>query len=482
MAYYPTYWSFEMPAHNVTLTVTYNEPSETTYNITKTGNGASYVICASSAPAGTTIRVIPTSGHGNHNISISSSSVSPTWTGSVWTFTMPAYDVTLTITYNASSEAYNIIKTGNGASYVTCPSSAPAEEIFTITPTSGHGYTDIYITDDRGYSPSWNGSVWEYLPARWDGTVTDITFTVTYYDDPSVARSITKAGNGATYITVSSSSAVPGTHVYYDFNWGYELSDGFAVHINAAIYDIPSSHDLEFIMPPIPVTITVTKPQDYDITKTGNGAGYVNVSHIYAIPGTIITVTPTSGYGNHNISISSSSVSPTWTGSEWTFIMPSEDVSLTVTYNAQPQTYNITKTGNAASYVTLSANTAAAGTTITVTPTSGHGNTDLSVWSSSVVLSWNGSAWTFTMPSKDVTITISTSYPITLSGSGVSKIDDIPDYGFPEQTVMIYPKTGYTKSDFTLYTNDADITEIEGGWYFIMPSKDVSLTVTYTGQ
>ena len=151
-----------------------------------------------------------------------------------------------------------------------------------------------------------------------------------------------------------------------------------------------------------------------------------------------------------------------------------------------PSTHSITKTGTGASYVTLSANSATPGTVIRVTPTSGHGQSDLTV-TSSVALTWAGSYWQFTMPNANVTITVTynapspTTYIVTKTGTGSSYIGVAPSTNISQGTqVKVTPNNGYNYSYFTLSTSPStSITGTGSYWYFAMPASDVELTADY---
>ena len=145
-----------------------------------------------------------------------------------------------------------------------------------------------------------------------------------------------------------------------------------------------------------------------------------------------------------------------------------------------PTTHSITKTGTGASYVTLSANSAAPGTVIRVTPTSGHGQSDLTV-TSSVTLSWTGSYWQFTMPNANVTITVTYNEP--------SPTTYYFSVGLTEITPQNY--TTANNATTTIPTSSVEYSAPEEGygWILIPSNKTVSIVdkatqmpINYTEQ
>lgn len=170
-------YTFEMPASNVTVAVTFTQIS---YTITKTTpvNGT-FKVSATTATSGTSVTVsdiVPTSGYEFESISVKDASngtvaTTEVTTGSNYTFTMPASNVTVTVTFKQSSTPavpYNItVSTDDTNGTVSCDTSSATvgtTVTFTITPNSGYAIDAVTVTGTEAIK----------------GTTTDGTTTYTF--------------------------------------------------------------------------------------------------------------------------------------------------------------------------------------------------------------------------------------------------------------------------------------------------------------
>ena len=223
-------------------------------------------------------------------------------------------------------------------------------------------------------------------------------------------------------------------------------------------------------------------PTSYTITKTSNGADKVDLNKVSASAGETITLTLHNGYDYNDFSIMTyPSTTVTWGGSSWSFEMPASNVSVEVDYY-DPNPHNITKTGTGASYVSLSANTATGGTTIYVTPAQGYDYTNLRVSGMGAEdMTWNGSAWQFTMPYYDITINVEliVTYSITKTGNGASYVS-VQANAEQGVSVFITPENGYDHNNFTI-TGSPSVEVVWNGeaWHFYMPGENLTLDIVY---
>ena len=90
--------------------------------------------------------------------------------------------------------------------------------------------------------------------------------------------------------------------------------------------------------------------------------------------------------------------------------------------------------------------------------------------------------WTFTMPSEDVgvTVTSTTNYPITTSQNSGGTISTLPSYAPEGQTITftVTPNTGY--NIYNVSSNQVEINRnVFGTYSFIMPASAVSIVVQF---
>jgi len=141
-------WTFEMPASNITVTVTFEQievVGPTLYTVSKgslsNGNDMSFtgVNAASKAEATTTITVTanPASGYEVDNEPTSTPSVTFTKTvENTWTFPMPAHDITVTVAFKVKTYMVNKGSLSNGDISFTGLTDGKAAATTTITVTA----------------------------------------------------------------------------------------------------------------------------------------------------------------------------------------------------------------------------------------------------------------------------------------------------------------------------------------------------------
>lgn len=134
--------------------------------------------------------------------------------------------------------------------------------------------------------------------------------------------------------------------------------------------------------------------------------GTATASLARASSGSVVTITPTpnAGYGVVSVAVAKTSDSSAVTVTNNAFTMPAGGVTITVTFGAL---HDITIADTTNGTVSVSQNPAPAGSTVTITSTPDEGKTLVSETvtdedSGNVVVT----SHTFTMPAKDVTVTV----------------------------------------------------------------------------
>jgi hypothetical protein len=136
--------SFTMPAHNVTVSATFTELPPTTYSISVTGGTASVNgTTVTSATAGTTVTITantPDTGYEVDCVFVNNGAVSVSGTGSTRTFTMPASNVTVNVTFTPINYSVSIPSSISNGTVTTDKQTAHIGDTVTLTITPSDGY------------------------------------------------------------------------------------------------------------------------------------------------------------------------------------------------------------------------------------------------------------------------------------------------------------------------------------------------------
>lgn len=145
-----THYSFEMPAGDVQVDVTFTEK---TYNVNKgPQTNGEFTVSKTSAKMGDTITVEPTANEGYNVSEVSytygSTTTTVTNTGSGYSFTMPASNVTVNVTFAPQEYAIKTTTPQNGKLTVTPGNSAVYGATVTVKaePLSGYALDKITVT------------------------------------------------------------------------------------------------------------------------------------------------------------------------------------------------------------------------------------------------------------------------------------------------------------------------------------------------
>ncbi len=443
--------SFVMPASDVTVDVTFVKIDYAVTVSYSTGGTASAQDTANYGDE-ITVTVTPDTGYELDTIKVNDAVIDGN------SFTMPASDVTVEVTFKKISYTVSITNTSGGSANVDKTTAYYGEEIeIDIAIEEGYHLDSILVNGtaidgDKFTMPAGNVTIEVIFKKN------EYTITVSDVTGGTASASAEKAGEGEE-ITVT---VTP--------DKGYELDK---IKVNNTVIT-----GTKFTMPAANVTVEVTfKKVVYKISLNSSGNGTVNLSKTKANYGDEITVeiTPASGYELSKITVKTADGSKV-NVTDNTFVMPDANVTVSVTF--AKISYGITVEDNGLGTVDV-VSSAIKGNHIIVdispaegceleslTAVDSEGN-DIEVTDNS-----------FTMPGASVTITAvfrKIDYTITIvcSDHGTATVSGNPANFGDEITVTALPDNG-----FELNTIKVDDEIIEGNT-FTMPAKDITITVTF---
>ena len=377
---------FTMPAANTTVTVTFEKIKyEVSKVVTPSGTG-SVTLSKTTAQMGDEVTVTPTPAAGYQLKSITTS---PARTVTNNKFTMPAGNVTVTVTFEKVKYAITttITPSGTGTATLSKNSASIGEEV-KVTPEPAKGYKLKSITTSPSRTVTNNKFT---MPAS------AVEVTVTFEKETyTVSKIISPSGGGSAALSKLSAKMGDEVTVTPTPATGYQLKS-ITVSPSATVTNN------KFTMPAGNTTVTIVFEKiKYNVTKTVTPAagGTASLNKTSASVGDEITVnvTPATGYKLQSIT-----TSPARTVKDNKFTMPASDVAVTVTFVKID--YNIYRntSPSGAGTVTTNKNTAKMGESVTVsqTPATGY---YFDGWTKNPAnLTISGGA--FTMPAQNVTLT-----------------------------------------------------------------------------
>ena len=142
------------PTGNVTFTAVYTEPETPTYTISVNASGGTITTSPASPVAAdriVTLTLTASSGYTVNGATVtvkdaSNQNVTVSGSGATRTFTMPASDVTVTVTFKATSnpeepaKSYSIVKNPTSHGSISAPTSGTAGEYYVVTFIPDNGY------------------------------------------------------------------------------------------------------------------------------------------------------------------------------------------------------------------------------------------------------------------------------------------------------------------------------------------------------
>ncbi len=320
------------------VTIHYKDDSVEKYKVTvgSVTNGTASV-SKTEAEAGEKITVTakPNTGYELDTIKVNGKAISGN------TFTMPAQDTTVTVTFKKINYKVTVGSVSNGTVTVS-KSTANYGDTITVTAKPNTGYVlDTILVNGKAIS----GNTFK-MPAK------DTTVTATF-KKASYKVTVGSVSNGT--VTVSKSTANYGDTITVTAkpNTGYMLDQ---ILVNGK-----SISGNTFKMPAKDTTVTATfKKVLYNVTVNTPKNGTAALSRVKASLGDTVTVTakPNTGYELDTIKVNGKVISGT------SFTMPATDTIVEVTFKKVIYTLTVGKVTNGK--VTLSASTATYGDTVFV--------------------------------------------------------------------------------------------------------------------
>jgi hypothetical protein len=178
----------------------------------------------------------------------------------------------------------------------------------------------------------------------------------------------------------------------------------------------------------------LSSPKEFRVSIGTQTYCTASVNKPSAMPGDLVTVTVRSntGYGNVKVGVSPSVEVTKVSETTFTFVMPFTDVVVSASASALDFRISVSKTGQGTVTVT---SLAKYGEVVTVTASPSKGYELSSVTASGVTLSGSGNTRTFTMPAKDVSLSV----VFTFVAHCVITVQDYGrgEFGWHEKPTMI---------------------------------------------
>lgn len=496
-------YTFVMPAYNVTIDATFTKKPYTITVDEAIENGSVEAPATAFYGDPVTLTVTPAAGYevatlqATYIVGGTQNAITPTDQGNgLYTFEMPAYDVTIKATF--TKKLYNItISNGIEHGSISAPTTAYYGDQVNVTVTPDTGYELDKIT-------------YRYLNS--DGTSSDAFFTA---DGESFIMPASDIIVTATFklkkYNVEVEEAIDGDHGFVQAvpstcSMGETVTlitsadTGYAITTLQATYEegttevnlplTPAENDTyTFVMPAADVHVhwIVSKVQ-YTITVNPSEHGTVTAPATAEYGQEVtLTVTPDAHYMLESLSVAYTNGNPV-TVTDNKFTMPAANVVVNATF--KPVTYNITVAPTEHGTVTAPESAAyGSEVTVSVAPEEAYELETLTytVDGGQPVPIENGK---FTMPGGNVTITATfkpATYTITVASTehGTVSAPATAAYG-TEVNVTVTPDPGY-EIDELYYTYDAGgsvpdpIFRIENG-KFVMPGTNVTIVATFKAQ
>ena len=341
-----------------------------------------------------------------------------------YTFEMPAEDVTISVTY---AELYNIsVSSDHGIVTITGNKTEAIEGEsveFSITPNSDYRIIEVKLNDDTLTES--DGKYTFEMPSEY------VTISVTYAELYDI---LVSSAHGTVTITGNKTEAIEGESVEFTIapNSDYRIKD---ININNGNVEYSQTQGkYTFEMPAELVIISVTYDEEYAITIDSNSNEYIQIEKQNAIAGENVEFSVSERVGYRIVEVKYNETTIQSNSSTYKFNMPAEDAIITVTYAEE---HSITIDSPVSDMVTwVSVNHAIRGEQITVIANLQDTVTEDYVTISGLCYAENGSdekvtinqtagQYLFTMPAKDITISLeSKSYrrldDFTFSGNAIT--------------------------------------------------------------
>jgi hypothetical protein len=518
-------YTFTMPASDVTVTAEFEELPAGQYSVTigDLTHGGIGTDKTSAAEGDTvTLTVTPEAGYqyteGSLIVTKTGSGEQVTLSGSdlSYTFTMPANNVTVTATFTAISYTINITDPGNGNSVSADPSGSATvgtTVTLTVTPADGYQLQSITVTKADSGEVEVNGSnnTRTFTMPASNVTVAAV-FEVQSTDDGTYTITLASLSHGhvtgPSNLTVAAGTQYIVIIAHPDMGYQYvansiTVTKASGGTVSVSQFDTSGS----FTMPADNVTVTAqftAKSYTITISQPSNGSITAKIGSEVKDTATVedtitLTATPASNYVLQNVSVTPSgggTVSLSGEGNTRMFVMPASDVTVSAIFG-QSGTYSINIPTFEHGTVGANSESAAAGTTITLTVTPENSyrlvTDSLTVTESGnspVTLSGSNNTYTFMMPASNVTVGAEfepNKYSITIdneidNGNVSASSSQYPNYNV---SITVTPSIGYILKEGTLTVTRNDNNESvavslsNDKWTFTMPASNVTVTAQF---
>lgn len=345
----------------------------------------------------------------------------------------------------------------------------------TATPSDGYKVKEVVVTTRENNATTvkvhGNHNDWAFVMPKANVNV-KVTFEKELYE-------ITVAEVDGVQITLSKTSAYYGDEISVtdvSVDEGYTL---LRIEANGVVVT-----DDKFTMPAGNVTLKAfVEKRKYTITVGTHAHGQVTIEggleHEFGET-VVISLTPDDNYQLNGIEVVTDGAQ-TVPLNDLTFVMPSENVTITVEFEKINYTVTVNETTNGTASVG-DKTTATYGETVTITvsPAEEYVLGGISINDGAVdCKKVSDTTYEFSMPAQSVTIVVTFSqepHTITLSvgeGGTVTIVDDKKTATYGEEVALIItPETGYQFKKVTGVTLDANNK-------FTMPASDVTVTVEF---
>ena len=483
-------YSFEMPADNVKIFVTFKQVdyiitnSDSTYitELQATGNYEEIITFKVSDKTGYTLTKV------YYKVSGDDTEYTLTENEGKYSFTMPAENVTVYATFSAID--YTVFNSDSTYINLSTTTAHYGDTInFTINDKTGYEIEKVYYTvgddinqiavneTDGAYSfemPSGNIKIYVTFKA--------ISYTITNSDSIHITNLQTTGiyEETITFEVGNQTGLIP--YVYY-VQEGQTQEN--TINIKNGTY--------EFSMPACNITIGVRYVAvNYNITNTDST--YINLTTTTAqYKDTIsFTINDRTGYDiekvYYTVGDDITQITIHETNGTYSFEMPAGDVKIYVTFKQID--YIVTNsdatcitdlqaTGNYEEIITFKVSDKT-GYTLTKVYYKVSGD------DTEYTLTENEGKYSFTMPAENVTVYATfTAIPYTITNSDATYITDLQATGIYEETITfsVSNKIGYnlTKVFYKLAENDTEytLTENEGQYSFSMPAENVTIYISF---
>ncbi len=463
-------WTFTMPAEDVAISCTFTHVVYTIGVSAGTGGTASVNMETAYYGDTPTVTCTPSSGYKANTPTCSGVTFTSAGTNK-WTYTQPAKNVTISCTFSKIS--YNVTASaGTGGTASSNKSTAQIGDTVTITCSPNTGYKANTPTCSGVTFTSAGTNKWSFtMPAKAvtvSCTFSKISYTITTANSPAAGGTLTASKNSANYqdeITLTATAAAG-----YVFN---KFTSSPTLTINAGKYSMPAQN--------VTVTANWTKVY-YNVTVNAGTGGGATADVVSAQIGDTVTITcaPNSGYKANKPTATGITFTAAGTNN-WTFTMPAAPVTVSCTFSKV--SYNITVSAGTGGSASSSAASAQIGDTVTITcsPNTGY-KANTPTCSGVTFTSAGTNKWSFSMPAKAVTVSCTfskISYTITTAnspaaGGTLTASKNSANYQ-DEITLTPTAASGY---QFSSYTTSPTLTISSNK--FSMPAQNVTVTANWT--